>query len=224
MESCLARGLRISTRQPTLSLRRAPQVFARAKSTATKATPTPATSTQATAETSIENISWPEYLRIKKSKRTWQTVVTVPCALLGLGAGAAYFGNLDTDPLKPIMGIDPFFFYGFCTVGCAGKPYSFGCWKNYTLIPTSTQVLVPSLVPHWTAIWRYTHRRALSHIDAKDREFFRRIAKNRVDVSLQNPTQPVPDYYGEKIGSLHQYRQWLRDQSKYRRKALLPEE
>ena len=96
------------------------------------------------------------------------------------------------------------------------------------------------------------------HIDAKDREFFRRIAKNRVDVSLQNPTQPVPDYYGvyihsrsefmliiyagEKIGSLHQYRQvrmfvlpprvvsadhtiqWLRDQSKYRRKALLPEE
>lgn len=28
--------------------------------------------------------------------------VTVPCALLGLAGGAAYFGNLDTDPLKPI--------------------------------------------------------------------------------------------------------------------------
>lgn len=46
------------------------------------------------------------------------------------------------------------------------------------------------------SIWRFTHRRVLMHIDAKDREFFRRIAKNRVDVSLQNPTQPVPDYYG----------------------------
>jgi len=56
-----------------------------------------------------------------------------------------------------------------------------------------------------------------------DREFYHRIAKNRVDASLQSPTHPVPDYYGtypdvfwtlqlilflgEKIGSLHQYRQ-----------------
>ncbi|KAF9484637.1 mitochondrial import protein Pam17 [Pholiota conissans] len=204
MESCIARGLRISTRQSTLSPWKAPQVFSRVKSTiaTSKVPPTPA---KTTAETSADGISWPEYLRIKKSKRTWQTVVTVPCALVGLAAGGVYFGNLDTDPLKPIMGIDPFFFYGFCTVGCAGLGALIG--------PTIG-----------ASIWRYTHRRVLSHIDNKDHEFFRRIAKNRVDVSLQNPTQPVPDYYGEKIGSLHQYRQWLRDQSKYRRKALLPEE
>jgi hypothetical protein len=29
----------------------------------------------------------------------------------------------------------------------------------------------------------------------------------------------VPDYYGEKIGSMKGYRQWLRDQATYRRKA-----
>jgi len=46
--------------------------------------------------------------------------VTIPCALLGFFGGAAYFGTLETDPLKPIMGIDPFFFYGICTVGCVG--------------------------------------------------------------------------------------------------------
>ena len=50
-----------------------------------------------------------------------------------------------------------------------------------------------------TALWRSTHRRMLPQIDAKDREFFRRVAKNRVDVSLQNPTQPVPDYYGMQL-------------------------
>lgn len=27
----------------------------------------------------------------------------IPCALLGFGGGAAYFGTLDADPLKPIM-------------------------------------------------------------------------------------------------------------------------
>jgi hypothetical protein len=64
-------------------------------------------------------------------------------------------------------------------------------------------------------------------IDAREREFFKHIAKNRVDPSYQSPTNPIPDFYGlylinlwilhalihvifmlgEKIGSLHQYRQ-----------------
>ncbi|KJA26982.1 hypothetical protein HYPSUDRAFT_131783 [Hypholoma sublateritium FD-334 SS-4] len=203
MESCLVGALRHSTRQ---AVRKTPNVLARGKSTAANAAQTTRSAAKPATETiSAEDISWPQYLNIKKSKRTWQTAVTIPCALLGLAGGAVYFGNLDTDPMKPIWGIDPFFFYGFCTVGCAGAGALIG--------PTIGG-----------SIWRFTHRRVLMHIDAKDREFFRRIAKNRVDVSLQNPTQPVPDYYGEKIGSLHQYRQWLRDQSKYRHKALLPEE
>jgi hypothetical protein len=50
-----------------------------------------------------------------------------------------------------------------------------------------------------TALWRSTHRRLLPQIDAKDREFFRRVAKNRVDASLQSPAQPVPDYYGMQL-------------------------
>lgn len=75
-----------------------------------------------------------------------------------------------------------------------------------------------------SAIWRATHRKNLALIDSMDREFYQRIAKNRVDATLQSPTNPVPDYYGtslflnkrshiyvfpigEKIGSLHQYRQ-----------------
>jgi import inner membrane translocase subunit TIM23 len=74
-----------------------------------------------------------------------------------------------------------------------------------------------------TALWRLQYRRLLPLIDAKDHQFFQRIAKNRVDATLQSPTNPVPDYYGkfyimtcyiiqakpltgEKIGSLHDYR------------------
>lgn len=47
-----------------------------------------------------------------------------------------------------------------------------------------------------TALWRARHRSITQAIDVKDTEFFHRIAKNRVDASLQSPTQPVPDYYG----------------------------
>ncbi|TFK61005.1 mitochondrial import protein Pam17 [Pluteus cervinus] len=155
--------------------------------------------------TSPETLTWPEYLAIRRSKRKWQIAFTVPSAILGFVGGVAYFGTRETDPTKPIMGLDPFMFYGFCTVGCVGVGAALG----------------PTL---GTSLWRLSHRRYLNLIDARDKEFYRRIAKNRVDASLQSPTNPVPDYYGERIGSLHQYRQWMRDQGKYKRKALLPED
>ncbi|KAF9532906.1 mitochondrial import protein Pam17 [Crepidotus variabilis] len=150
-------------------------------------------------------LNWPEYLAIRKSKRVWTTVATVPCALLGFAGGVVYFGTQEADPLKPIMGIDPFFFYGLCTMGCVGVGAIVG----------------PTL---GSALWRAKNKTIIRAFDGKDAEFYNRVARGRVDASLQSPTQPVPDYYGEKIGSLHQYRQWLRDQAKYRRKALLPEE
>ena len=63
-------------------------------------------------------------------------------------------------------------------------------------------------------------------IEAKDKKFHQHIVKNRVDPTAQSATNPVPDFYGkfcrvisspnltlerrilgEKIGSLHDYRQ-----------------
>ncbi|KAF8163634.1 mitochondrial import protein Pam17 [Crassisporium funariophilum] len=202
MDACLARGVGLSTRFRASNVVKLQRVLSRAKSTASKATPI---SANAGAETSATILTWPEYLAIRRSKRKWQTALTIPCAILGFAGGFAYFGTLDTDPMKPIFGIDPFFFYGIATVGCVGAGALIG--------PTIGSML-----------WRASHRRVVELIDAKDHEFFHRIAKNRVDANLQSPTNPVPDYYGERIGSLHQYRQWLRDQAKYKRKALLPEE
>ncbi|KAJ7578520.1 mitochondrial import protein Pam17 [Mycena floridula] len=155
--------------------------------------------------TTASELTWAEYLNIRRGRRKWQWATTIPCTALGFFGGIAYFGSLDTDPTKPIMGlIDPFLFYGLCTLGCMG---------GGALVGTSLGL----------GIWRVMHNRTMNLIDGREREFYRRIAKNRVDASLQSPTSPVPDYYGEKIGSLHQYRQWLRDQNKYRRKVLFTE-
>jgi import inner membrane translocase subunit TIM23 len=38
-------------------------------------------------------------------------------------------------------------------------------------------------------------------------------------LASQTATNPAPDYYAEKVGSLRQYRSWLRDQNIFRRKA-----
>ncbi|KIM62030.1 hypothetical protein SCLCIDRAFT_120341 [Scleroderma citrinum Foug A] len=151
------------------------------------------------------NLTWSEYLEIRRRKRRWETAVTIPCTLLGLAGGVTYFGSLETDATKPIMGIDPLFFYGGCTVACMGLGY-----------------LVGPVIG--SACWRLTHRRTMNLIEEKDREFHKRIVKNRVDPTAQSATNPVPDYHGEKIGSLHEYRQWLRDQAKFRRKAKFTEE
>ena len=71
----------------------------------------------------MAELTWPKYLAIKRSKRTWQTVsqwptkvilnrvnscdnlkaVAIPSSLAGLAGGALYFGNLDTDPTKLIL-------------------------------------------------------------------------------------------------------------------------
>ncbi|KAG0701767.1 mitochondrial import protein Pam17 [Suillus ampliporus] len=162
-------------------------------------------SNTAVSEAEKQNLSWPEYLEIRKSKRKWETAATIPACILGLFGGLAYFGSLESDATKPIMGIDPLFFYGGCTVSCMGLGYLIG--------PTIG-----------AAGWRMTHRRAMNLIEARDREFHQHIVKNRVDPTAQSATNPVPDFYGEKIGSLHQYRQWLRDQARFRRKARFAEE
>ncbi len=52
----------------------------------------------------------------------------------------------------------------------------------------------------------------------KETEFYKRIKSHRVDPSTNSFQNPVPDYYGEKIGSVTDYRHWLKDQRAYNRK------
>jgi len=150
-------------------------------------------------------LPWSEYLTIRRGKRKWEMALTIPCVLAGLAGGAVYFGSMELDATKPIMGIDPLFFFSGATLGCMGAGYLVGPILGSTL-------------------WRVTHRRTMALIEERDREFHRHIVRNRVDPRAQSATNPVPDFYGEKIGSLHQYRQWLRDQARYKRKAQWPED
>jgi import inner membrane translocase subunit TIM23 len=52
----------------------------------------------------------------------------------------------------------------------------------------------------------------------KDRDFYNRIKRHRVDPSSQSYSNPVPDYYGEKIGSVKEFRNWMKDQRAYNKK------
>ncbi|KAI0690598.1 mitochondrial import protein Pam17-domain-containing protein [Cytidiella melzeri] len=159
----------------------------------------------APSEVEKETLPWAEYLSIRKTKRRWETAMSIPMTIGGFAGGIAALGNMEIDPTKPIFNIDPMFVFGGAALACAGAGYLIGPVVG-------------------SACWRMTHRRTLKLIEARDRQFHEHIVKNRVDPRSQSATNPVPDFYGEKIGSLHDYRQWLRDQAKYRRKASLPED
>ncbi|CUA70222.1 Presequence translocated-associated motor subunit PAM17, mitochondrial [Rhizoctonia solani] len=150
-------------------------------------------------------LSWPEYLTIRKKKRRWEIATTIPSTFLALSTGLSYFGSIESDPSSLILGVEPIYIYGLATMGCAGLGYLLG-----PLVGNS--------------LWRMTHRQILPRIEARDAQFYQHIVKNRVDPSRQTATNPVPDFYGEKIGSLRDYRQWLRDQARYKKKAQWPEE
>jgi len=128
---------------------------------------------------------------------------TIPTSILGFAGGISYFGSLEGTQL--IFGMDPMIIYGMASTGCMGLGWLLG----------------PVI---GAAFWRMSHRKALSSIEERDLEFYHHIVKNRADPTRQSAMNPVPDYYGEKIGSLRDYRRWLRDQGKFRRKVVLPEE
>ncbi|MDI1493284.1 MAG: TIM23 complex component [Ramalina farinacea] len=53
---------------------------------------------------------------------------------------------------------------------------------------------------------------------AKEREFFKHVQKYRPNAGYSSTTNPLPDWYGEKIGSLREYRTWLKDQRAFNKK------
>ena len=58
----------------------------------------------------------------------------------------------------------------------------------------------------------------MAELRSKERDFFERIRKNRVDPASSSMQNPVPDYYGEKIVSVQGYRAWLKDQRAFNKK------
>lgn len=52
-------------------------------------------------------MAWTEYFAMRKRRKNWSNITSVPSALAGLFLGAGYFANLDIDATQPIMGVDP---------------------------------------------------------------------------------------------------------------------
>ncbi|KAJ3220246.1 Proprotein convertase subtilisin/kexin type 9 [Dinochytrium kinnereticum] len=134
-------------------------------------------------------ITWTEYFRLRKTKKTAERTGGVIGGLVGLTlSGYYFFAVAEFDPTEPIWFFpDPTFAYGL------GIFLIGGCCAGVGILAGGQ-------------IWRMIQRRL------RDKEFFQRIQSKRpseVKLSIDNP---APDYYGEAVTSVPGYRAWLKKQ------------
>ncbi|CCE93935.1 Pam17p TDEL_0H00760 [Torulaspora delbrueckii] len=161
-----------------------------------------ATSTSSSngGSTNLNALTWTDFFQMRKQQRRINVGSSIFTAFLGCNASWAYLSTMEIDPTQTILGFDPLVVISGALAASGALGYLFG-----PLIGSQ--------------IFTLSNKKKLPEFDAKNKEFLRKISTNRVDASSQSFSNPVPDYYGEKIGSIGEYRQWLRDCHAYRRKA-----
>lgn len=145
-------------------------------------------------------MNWVDFFTLRKQNKRVNIVSSAFTGFGGAFATLTYLGNVEIDVEKPIMGLDPFMVLGGVVLMGGALGYLLGPFIGVSL-------------------FNLKHKASLSQFKAKERIFLQRIKKNRVDPSSQSFSNPVPDYYGERIYSLENYKQWLRDCNAFRRKS-----
>ena len=147
------------------------------------------------------NITWEQYFKLRHQRKRYERTAGVLGGIFGFLGGSYYFGAIaDFDPTTPILGIDPAIAF---TIGAMGV--------------SAASIVVGIL--SGGALWRILKSKVVNLVDARDKEFFQRVIKYRSDASKSSPQNQIPDYYGEKIKSVAEYRKWLRKQRKFKRKT-----
>lgn len=128
-------------------------------------------------------------------------VALVFTTLVGLGIGGGIAAQFETDASMQVFGFDPVVVFIATTVVSGGLGYLIG--PSFGLL-----------------VFKQRNKALYDVYQKKNSLFLKRIIKNRADPAKQSFANPVPDFYGEKITSLKEYKQWLRDCNAYRRKTL----
>ncbi|PYI03837.1 presequence translocated-associated motor subunit pam17 [Aspergillus sclerotiicarbonarius CBS 121057] len=154
----------------------------------------------AAATNETVRLDWNSFFKLRASRRRYSLASSILSSLATTVIGVQVLSSQDLESLgAQVMGLDPFIVLGMATAACGAAGWLMGPFVG-------------------NAVWGLVYRRYKPAVMVKEKEFFDRIRRFRVDPSSNSIANPVPDYYGEKIGSVQGYRQWLKDQRAYNRK------
>ncbi|KAF2456686.1 mitochondrial import protein Pam17-domain-containing protein [Lineolata rhizophorae] len=172
---------------------------ARAASTTTTTTGGAARSSAASSAAEPA-LPWNRFLALRRTRRRISLAASVVAAAGGTGLGMTAMLDREWDAAgAQALGLDP-----FVVLGLGAVAFAAGGW-----------LAGPAF---GNALFNLRFRALKAQIADKERAFYARIKKYRADPSASSPQNPVPDYYGEKIGSVMEYRRWLKDQRAFRLK------
>ncbi|KAI8075905.1 mitochondrial import protein Pam17 [Gilbertella persicaria] len=145
--------------------------------------------------------TWNDYFKLRKKRRVYEVVSYFPSTIGPSFGTFAYFLQMQVDPLTKIMGMDPL-------MAAIASTFAAG-FGGFLMGPVVGN-----------AFFKLMNRKHAQSMDILDKEFYEHIKKNRADARLNSIRNPVPDYYGEKIQSVQDYRAWLRKQREHYRKGV----
>ncbi|KAL6912856.1 hypothetical protein ACHAPO_007638 [Fusarium lateritium] len=197
--SCLSRSpFRQQYFTPAISINKS---FSRAASD--KAQPAqPVQSTPPTAQQpapGLPALDWNSFFKLRVKRRRYQILFSVTNGMFAGSAGAIFLSTGSAEPIISQIPLDPFMTLGLMTLAFSGLGWLSG----------------PSM---GNQVFYILNRQWKKQITQKEAIFFERIKKNRVDPTNSSASNPVPDFYGEKISSVAGYRQWLKDQKAFNKK------
>ncbi|PMD64352.1 Pam17-domain-containing protein [Hyaloscypha bicolor E] len=155
--------------------------------------------TSTTSTQNVDHLDWNTFFKLRKTRRWYQLGSSIGTGLGGFVLGAQALTRSDMDALVSQIPLDPFITLGLITFTCGGIG-----WLTGPIVGTG--------------VFNLRNRKFKAQMDEKEKEFYKRIKRFRVDPSASSMANPVPDYYGEKISSVAGYRRWLKDQRAFNKK------
>lgn len=159
-------------------------------------TTTPPTPSPASPSSTDELLTWDRFFKLRRNRRWINAGCSLVTAVASVGIFAPILAQQDFDVWgAQISGLDPVIVIGISTFGIAALGWLMG----------------PTVGNGGFRIWA-VRKGWTSEIARKEKSFYARIKKYRADPSSSSPQNPIPDYYGEKVASVKDYRRWLKDQ------------
>ncbi|KAF4552397.1 Presequence translocated-associated motor subunit pam17-like protein [Elsinoe fawcettii] len=145
-------------------------------------------------------LTWNDFLKMRRTRRYVNLVTSVGTAVGSVGVTVPLALQYELDnQIASVTGLDPFLALGLTITAVGGFGWFMGPFVG-------------------NAGFLFWNRRIKDSIAKKERDFYDHIKRFRADPTSSSVNNPVPDYYGEKIGSVADYRRWLKDQRAFNRK------
>jgi hypothetical protein len=127
-----------------------------------------------------------------------QRVAGVPGAMGAMAAFSLYTGTLDLQPTDTVLGMDPMVGLGVAGLGCGVA----GFFAASVLSGVA---------------WRLARPQLAAQLELRQRQYHAHVSRMRapaetLPISGGGGGVVTPDFYGEKVGSVADYRTWLRKQ------------